>query len=97
MHGAGLSGPNPPSLPIGLPSKGCVYRPVAKKKVASKKSKVTAKTKKKSPNQGPLLKEVGDVIEELEHILSELRTSTVRYSRDRIERVIARLKALGEQ
>jgi hypothetical protein len=70
---------------------------VAKKKVASKKRKVDVKTRKKSPKVDPLLKEVADATEELEHILSELRTSTVRYSRERIEKIIIRLKAIGER
>lgn len=88
---------NPASLPIGLPSYCCVYRSVTKKKVASNKRRVATGSRKKSLKKDPLLKEAAVLAEELEDILSELRTSTVRYSRQRIEKIVTRLKALGEQ
>ena len=79
-----------PSLhcPVGFAVGICVYRSVAKKKVAAKK---------KSEKMDPLMKEVSEVAEELEDILGGLRTSTVTFSRARIKEVVERLKSLGER
>jgi len=88
-----------PSLhcPVGFAVGICVYRSVAKKKVAAKKKKVAVKSEKKSEKMDPLMKEVSEVAEELEDILGGLRTSTVTFSRARIKEVVERLKSLGER
>lgn len=42
------------------------------------------------------MKEVLQAAEELASVRDELRTSTVSHSRERIEKIIQQLKALGE-